>query len=349
MARRRERRTGSAAHGLARSDAQLLFDDVGAGDLLGHRVLHLHARVHLHEVERPALVEQELDGSSVLIVHGAHGLDGRHAHGAAQILGQGRRGRFLDELLMTTLHGAVALAQGDVVSEVVGQHLDLHVARTQHELLQVHAVVAERCPGLGARGLVLSLEIGRVVHFAHTLAAAARRGLDEHRIAHAVCERLSLGRRLDTAVGTGNGGNAARFHRLARGALVAHALDALGSRADEHEIVIGAGAGEVGVLGEEAVAGMHGFRAGGFRRGDDVGHDEVALVRLSGADAHGLVGVLHGIGVGVLGRVDRDRLHAQLLAGAHDAQRHLAAVRDENLVKHYAVSGAGAGAPWGSM
>ena len=94
---------------------------------------------------------------------------------------------------------------------------------------------------------------------------------------------------------------------------------------------------------------MHGLRAGGLRRRDDVRYDKVALVRLSRADAYGLVGVLHGVGVGVLGRVDRDRLHAQLLAGAHDAQRHLAAVRDENLVKHYAVSGAGAGAPWGSM
>ena len=249
---------------------------------------------------------------------------------------------------MAALHGAVALAQGDVVAEVVGQHLDLHVARAQHELLQVHAVVAERGAGLVAGRSVLRLEVGRVVHFAHALAAAACRRLDEHGIAHGVGERLGLGRRFDAAVGARDGGHAARLHGLARGALVAHALDALGAGPDEHEVVVGAGAGEVGVLGEEAVAGMHGLRAGGLRRRDDVRYDKVALVRLSRADAYGLVGVLHGVGVGVLGRVDRDRLHAQLLAGAHDAQGDLAAVGDQDLLKHYAVSGAGAGAPCGS-
>ena len=46
-----------------------------------------------------------------------------------------------------------------------------------------------------------------------------------------------------------------------------------------------------------------------------------------------------GIGVRVLRGVHRHRLHAQLLGGAHDAQRHLAAVRHQYLAKHYAVSG----------
>ena len=249
---------------------------------------------------------------------------------------------------MAPLHGAVALAQGDVVAEVVGQHLDLHVARAQHELLQVHAVVAECGAGLGAGSLVLGLEVGRVVHLAHALAAAARRGLDEHGVAHAVHERLGLGSRVDAAVGAGHRGHAARLHGLARHALVAHALDAVGRGAYEHQVVVHAGAGEVGVLGQEAVAGVDGLGAGVLGGGDDAGHDEVALVRLGGADAHGLVGVLHGIGVRVLRGVHRHRLHAQLLGGAHDAQRHLAAVRYQYLAKHYAVSGAGAGAPWGS-
>ena len=96
------------------------------------------------------------------------------------------------QLLMTTLHGAVALAQGHVVAVVVSEHLHLDVTRAQHELLQVDLVVAERGAGLGAGGLVVRLKVGGVVDLAHALAAAAGGRLDEHRIAHALGEPASL-------------------------------------------------------------------------------------------------------------------------------------------------------------
>ena len=47
---------------LAGGDADLLLDDVDAGDELGDRVLDLHPRVHLDEVELVVLVE-ELEGA----------------------------------------------------------------------------------------------------------------------------------------------------------------------------------------------------------------------------------------------------------------------------------------------
>lgn len=68
---------------------------------------------------------------------------------------------------MATLHRAVALAKSHVVAVVVGEHLHLDVTRAQHELLEVHSIVAERRGRLGASGLVVGLEVGRVVHFAH--------------------------------------------------------------------------------------------------------------------------------------------------------------------------------------
>ena len=46
---------------LAGGDADLLRDEVEAGHHLGHRVLDLHARVHLEEVELPLLVHEELE------------------------------------------------------------------------------------------------------------------------------------------------------------------------------------------------------------------------------------------------------------------------------------------------
>ncbi len=50
----------------ARRDADLLDDEVDAGDHLGDGVLHLEPRVHLDEVELAALVE-ELDGADAAI------------------------------------------------------------------------------------------------------------------------------------------------------------------------------------------------------------------------------------------------------------------------------------------
>ena len=63
-------------HRFAGGDVDLLLHDVHAGDLLGHGVLDLQARVHLHEVEVVMVVEQELDRAGVLVAHRLGRLDG---------------------------------------------------------------------------------------------------------------------------------------------------------------------------------------------------------------------------------------------------------------------------------
>src|SRR5207245_379213 len=96
---------------LTRGHAALLCDPIEVGAHLGHRMLHLDARVHLHEVERAVLVEQELDrpGSDVADRFGES-----HRR-VADVLAQGgvhdRARGFLDELLVAALHRAVPLAQ----------------------------------------------------------------------------------------------------------------------------------------------------------------------------------------------------------------------------------------------
>ena len=92
--------------------------------------------------------------------------------------------------------------------------------------------------------------------------------------------------------------------------------------------------GEAGVLGEEAVARMHRLRAGDLAGGDDARDVQVALRRRRRADADALVGEPHMHRVGVGGRVHRDRLDAEFLAGAQHAQRDLAAIGDQDLGEH---------------
>ena len=86
---------------------------------------------------------------------------------------------------------------------------------------------------------------------------------------------------------------------------------------------------ELGVLRQEAVAGMDRVGMDDLGRRDDVGDVEIGFGRGRRPDADGFVGKpdVHRVGVG--GRMDRDGLDAHFVAGAVDAQRDLAAVGDQ--------------------
>ena len=93
---------------------------------------------------------------------------------------------------------------------------------------------------------------------------------------------------------------------------------------------------EVGVLGEEAVAGMHRLAAGRLGGGDDRGDAEVALADGRRADPHGAVCELDVQRLGVGRRVDRDGFDAELVEGTDYADGDLAAIRNEDALEHRA-------------
>ena len=105
---------------------------------------------------------------------------------------------------------------------------------------------------------------------------------------------------------------------------------AVGRRADEDEAGSRDGLGEVGVLGEEAVAGVNRLGAGRSGGVEDRGDIEVALGRGRRADAVRLVGQPHVQRVAVGLGIDRDRADAQLAAGGGDADGDLAPVGDQD-------------------
>ena len=73
----------------------------------------------------------------------------------------------------------------------------------------------------------------------------------------------------DGPVRAGNERQAERLRGRLRLDLVAHEPDVLGARADEGDVVLFEDLGEAGILGEEAVAGMHRVGAGDLAGGDD--------------------------------------------------------------------------------
>ena len=164
-------------------DLHLGAHDVDARDDLGDRVLHLDARVHLHEVVGAVGREQSLDRPGGAIPGGARRVDRDLPDPASELRSDGGRRRLLDELLMAALDRAVPLAEVDDVAVSVGEHLHLDVSRILEVPLDVDRRVGEIRPALALRGLErLHRLVGRP-HDLHALAAAAGGRLDDQRIA----------------------------------------------------------------------------------------------------------------------------------------------------------------------
>ena len=144
----------------------------------------------------------------------------------------------------------------------------------------------------------------------HPLAAAARRGLDEERVADP-CRRLHQGLvRLVRAVVPRQHRNAKPFGQDPRRGLVAHRADRSRWRTDPTHPGGHHGFRELSVLGEESEARMDGVGpsgASGLDHGGDI--EEVDGVR-------------------TLGR-GRDGADPEALAGSPDADLDLAAIGDE--------------------
>ena len=146
-------------------------------------MLDLDARVHLDEVEGAAAVEQELDRACVLVPHGARDPKRRVGQGAALSGVDGRRRALLEQLLTASLQGAFSLEEVHQVPVSVAEHLDLDVACFDEHLLDVHGVVTEGRARLHRRLADQIGELALVPGRADAATAAARRSLEQHRIA----------------------------------------------------------------------------------------------------------------------------------------------------------------------
>ena len=297
----------------------------------------LDAGVHFDEVEFAVFVE-EFEGARAVVADAFAGFDADGADGVALFFADAGGGRFFHDFLVAALERAVAFAEVDGVAVFVGQYLDFDVARGFEEFFHVHHVVAK---GLARFGFGEAYGIDDFVsaaHDAHATTAAAASGFDDDGIADALGGGADFVRICrQRAVGAGNAGDARGFHGFDGFDFVAHHADGFGARADEGEAGLFDALGEVGVFGEEAVAGVDGVGVGDFGGGDDGRHIEVAFGRWRGTDADGFVGQHDVFEVGIGLGVDGDGFDAHFAAGAQDAQRDFAAVGDQHFLEHGAL------------
>ena len=124
-------------------DGDLKFDEIEPSDLFGDRMLDLQARIDFEEVEIQMGVDQEFDGAGVDVAPGAREPHSGIAHFLAQLESNDGRRRFFDDLLMTALNGALALAEGDDAAVFVGEDLDFDVAGLFQIFFEIEAGITE--------------------------------------------------------------------------------------------------------------------------------------------------------------------------------------------------------------
>ena len=126
-------------------------------------------------------------------------------------------------------------------------------------------------------------------------------------------------------------GGVSALSNVARGDLVSEVRNGLWGRADPDEAGIEDRLSELGVLGEEAIAGVDSIGAGLSGGVEKLGEVEVRLRGGLAAERKGFIGKRYEWGVGIGLGVDRYRWNARVAGRPDDADRNLTAVGHEDL------------------
>jgi hypothetical protein len=206
------------------------------------------------------------------------------------------------------------------------------VPRLVEEPLDEALAAAERRDGLADGGVE---QLGDLLHGAGHLqpaTATAERGLDGHGEPVLLREGDDLVGVLDRLLGARHQ-RCAHLHGDVAGLhLVAEGDDRLGGGADPGEPGVENRLGEVGVLGQEAVARVDGVGTGLLRGVEDLLDHEVGVAGGGAAQGERLVGLPNVQSVPVGLGVDGHAREALVLAGTCHAHRDLSAVGDQDLL-----------------
>jgi len=314
-------------------DMDLLANEIEANDLFGHGMLNLYAGVHFHEVKLPSFIEEEFNGSRANIPDARGTFDGRGAHGVADFFGDDGRRRFLDELLVTALNGALALVVVDDRTVRIAEDLNFDMARFVDIFFDIDVAIVECGGGFGLCHRDLLRKVVDIMDDAHSLSATAGDSFDDNWEPNGLGDLSRFVGIFNNAIGTHDNGNSGRLHRILGAGLIAHRFDHFGFGTDEGKSGGVANVGKFGVLGEESVAGMNRFGASEMRGADDARDVEVTFASGWRTDADGLIGKADMERMTIRLGINGDGFNAHLAAGADDTERDFAAVGYEDFMK----------------
>ena len=176
----------------------------------------------------------------------------RFAGGFADKAGRG----FLDNFLMAALYRTFPLAQIDNMAMGIAQNLNFNMARRDNKFFNKHPVITK---GIGcfSHGSAHRLwQFCLALHHAHTLAPAASRGLNHHRIAnpsrclHRCCDIA------DRPVCTRHARDASRLRQSLGFNFIAHYRDSAHIRANKTKPCLFDRLDKAGIFRQKTIAGM---------------------------------------------------------------------------------------------
>ena len=201
----------------------------------------------------------------------------------------------------------------------VGKDLHLHMARLQQRAFDEQVATAKTRQRLRPCAGQCGGQLRQVGDQAHAAPSPTRHGLDHEGRADARC---LCGKALVALVVARIAGQTGHFLRLGQrlgAGLAAQRADGGWRGADPGQARIDHGLGEVSVLAEEAIAGVHGICAGGSGGGQQLVGAQVGVGAGRATQRHGLGGFAHMQGVGIGVGVNRDRFDAHAVGGVDDA------------------------------
>ncbi len=208
------------------------------------------------------------------------------------------------------------------------------MARPLEIFFDQNTIIAESGSGLALGTGESRGKFARCRDDAHALAAAAGRGLDQHRIADFAGRRGEPRLALILAVIASNQRHAGRRHQRLRRRLRAHGADRARRRADENDAGFGAGFSEIRVFREKPIAGMDCRGPTRFCRVDQRWDRKITLPRRRRPDRDRLIS-LGGMARAAIGLgIDGNRLDTHPPRRAHDAAGDFTAIGDEDFVEH---------------
>ena len=323
---------GFVGQRLALGHSQLQGDQVQAGNSLGDWVLDLQPGVDLEEEKLAGGVEDELDRAGADVADRLRGRDRRRPQLGAQRVVDDRRRRLLQDLLVPPLDRALPLEQVHDLPVGVGEDLHLDVPGALDQPFEEDRAVAERADRLPPRGGDRLGQLAGRGNDPHATTAPAEGGLDQHREPDLGLGAIGQsGRQLlpVTDRDAGQHRHPGPGHQLLGRGLGAHGPDRRRRRADEGQSCGGAGFGEVRVLRQEPVAGVHRVGAGTRGRVDDQLRAQIGFRGRAARQRDRLVGLGHERRPGIGVREHRDGRDVQGPCGADYPGGDLAAVGDE--------------------
>src|SRR5579883_1503857 len=332
----------SMALGLARTlgDAatgghmELLANEIETNNLLGHRMLDLNTRIHLHEVKIVVLIEKEFDRTSANIADARGAFHRCRTHSITHLFRNDRRGRLLYQFLVTTLNGALTLVIVNDGTMGIAEDLNLNVAWLIDILLDVDVTIVESRRCLGLRHHHLLREIVHIVNDTHTTASTASHGFDDDRKPNRFGNLTRLINILYNAIGAADNGHTCFTHRVLSAGLIPHGLDHIRFGADEDETGSVADIRELGILRQEAISRMDRLCIRKMRRTYDARNIKVTLSTGSGADTDRFIGKTNVKRMAVSFGINGDGLHAHFATRTNNTKGDLAAIGYEDFIEH---------------